>query len=86
MGIDQDKVILCDTKGVIYKGRTNGMNDYKERLAAETDARTLEDDIRSMAVREIENDLLGVLGLDSHKLIHTEPLSDRHPVGIGRGA
>ena len=43
MGIDKNNVILCDTKGVIYKGRTIGMNDYKERLAAETDARTLED-------------------------------------------
>ncbi len=43
MGIDKNNVILCDTKGVIYKGRTAGMNDYKERLAAETEARTLED-------------------------------------------
>lgn len=43
MGIDKNNVILCDTKGVIYKGRTDGMNPYKERLAAETDARTLED-------------------------------------------
>lgn len=43
MGIDKNNVILCDTKGVIYKGRTNGMNDYKERLAAETEARTLAD-------------------------------------------
>ena len=43
MGIDKNNVILCDTKGVIYKGRTNGMNEYKERLAAETAARTLED-------------------------------------------
>jgi malate dehydrogenase (oxaloacetate-decarboxylating)(NADP+) len=43
MGIDKDNVILCDTKGVIYKGRTEGMNLYKERLAANTNARTLED-------------------------------------------
>ena len=43
MGIDKNNVILCDTKGVIFKGRTEGMNPYKERLAAETDARTLED-------------------------------------------
>jgi len=43
MGIDKNNVILCDTKGVIYKGRKEGMNDYKERLAAETDARTLAD-------------------------------------------
>ncbi|MBN1956586.1 MAG: NADP-dependent malic enzyme [Desulfuromonadales bacterium] len=43
MGIDKNNVILCDTKGVIYKGRTEGMNEYKERLAADTDARTLAD-------------------------------------------
>ncbi len=43
MGIDKNNVILCDTKGVIYQGRTEGMNLYKERLAAETEARTLED-------------------------------------------
>ncbi len=43
MGIDKNNVILCDTKGVIYKGRKEGMNDYKERLAAKTDARTLAD-------------------------------------------
>jgi malate dehydrogenase (oxaloacetate-decarboxylating)(NADP+) len=43
MGIDKNNVILCDTKGVIYNGRTEGMNPYKQRLAAETDARTLED-------------------------------------------
>ncbi len=43
MGIDKNNVILCDTKGVIYKGRKEGMNEYKERLAAETDDRTLED-------------------------------------------
>ena len=41
MGIDKNNVILCDTKGVIYKGRTEGMNLYKERLAAETESRTL---------------------------------------------
>jgi malate dehydrogenase (oxaloacetate-decarboxylating)(NADP+) len=43
MGIDKNNVILCDTKGVIYKGRIAGMNEYKERLAADTDARTLAD-------------------------------------------
>jgi len=43
MGIDKNNVILCDTKGVIYKGRTAGMNEYKERLAADTEARTLAD-------------------------------------------
>ena len=43
MGVNKKKLILCDSKGVIYNGRTVGMNPYKERLAAQTDARTLED-------------------------------------------
>ena len=41
MGVPHDQVILCDTKGVIYKGRTDGMNEWKERHAADTKARTL---------------------------------------------
>lgn len=36
-------MMLCDTKGVIYKGRTEGMNKWKEELACETDKRTLEE-------------------------------------------
>jgi malate dehydrogenase (oxaloacetate-decarboxylating)(NADP+) len=47
MGIDKNNVILCDTKGVIYKGRTEGMNEYKERLAAETSDRTLADAVKN---------------------------------------
>nr|WP_319393237.1 NADP-dependent malic enzyme [uncultured Desulfobacter sp.] len=43
MGVNKNNLILCDSKGVIYKGRTEGMNPYKERLAAQTDDRTLED-------------------------------------------
>ena len=46
LGIHKDNVILCDTKGAIYKGRKEGMNEYKERLAANTDARTLEDAVK----------------------------------------
>ena len=34
-------VIMCDSKGVIYKGRTEGMNQWKSAHAADTDARTL---------------------------------------------
>ena len=32
---------MGDTKGVIYKGRAEGMNPYKERFAADTKLRTL---------------------------------------------
>jgi malate dehydrogenase (oxaloacetate-decarboxylating)(NADP+) len=36
-------VILCDTKGVVYRGRVEGMNQWKSAHAAFTDARTLAD-------------------------------------------
>src|SRR4029077_2170110 len=41
MGLPQGNAILCDTKGVIYRGRTNGMNQWKSAHAIETKARTL---------------------------------------------
>jgi malate dehydrogenase (oxaloacetate-decarboxylating)(NADP+) len=41
MGFAPQNVILCDTKGVVYKGRTEGMNQWKSAHAVETEARTL---------------------------------------------
>ena len=41
LGVKRENITLCDTKGVVYKGRTAGMNPYKERFAKETDLRTL---------------------------------------------
>ncbi|HEX4636617.1 MAG TPA: NADP-dependent malic enzyme [Rhizomicrobium sp.] len=43
MGVKGDNVILCDTKGVVYRGRTEGMNQWKSAHAANTKARTLAD-------------------------------------------
>ena len=43
MGLPNENAILCDTKGVIYRGRTNGMNQWKSAHAVETKARSLED-------------------------------------------
>lgn len=42
-GIKQENITLVDSKGVIFKGREDGMNKYKEELAVETSARTLSD-------------------------------------------
>ncbi len=42
MGALHDNCIMCDTKGVIWQGRTEGMNQWKSAHAARTDARTLE--------------------------------------------
>ena len=41
MGAKHDNCIMCDTKGVIYQGRTEGMNQWKSAHAATTDARSL---------------------------------------------
>ncbi len=41
MGMRPDHVTLCDTKGVVYQGRTEGMNQWKSAHAAQTKARTL---------------------------------------------
>ena len=43
MGVAHDNAILCDTRGVIYKGREQGMNQWKSAHAADTDARTLDE-------------------------------------------
>ena len=41
MGVPHNNVILCDTKGPIYAGREEGMNQWKSAHAAETDTRSL---------------------------------------------
>jgi len=46
LGVKRENLLMTDSKGVIYKGRTEGMNPYKERFAVETDARTLADAMR----------------------------------------
>ncbi|WP_073144948.1 NADP-dependent malic enzyme [Litoreibacter ascidiaceicola] len=43
MGAKHDNCIACDTKGVIYQGRTEGMNQWKSAHAAKTTDRTLEE-------------------------------------------
>ncbi|MCB5409428.1 NADP-dependent malic enzyme [Pseudogemmobacter faecipullorum] len=43
MGAKHDNCIMCDTKGVIYQGRTEGMNQWKSAHAAKTTARSLEE-------------------------------------------
>jgi malate dehydrogenase (oxaloacetate-decarboxylating)(NADP+) len=43
MGLPSGNALLCDTKGVIYRGRTSGMNQWKSAHAVETKARTLAD-------------------------------------------
>jgi malate dehydrogenase (oxaloacetate-decarboxylating)(NADP+) len=60
LGLRRDQIVMCDRKGVIYKGRTEDMNPYKAEFAAETSARTLADALRGADV---------LLGLSSAGLV-----------------
>ncbi len=50
LGVRRDHLVLVDSRGVVYRGRSEGMNPYKERFAADTDARTLADAVREADV------------------------------------
>ena len=50
MGATHDNCIMCDTKGVIYQGRTEGMNQWKSAHAANTPARSLADAMKGADV------------------------------------
>jgi malate dehydrogenase (oxaloacetate-decarboxylating)(NADP+) len=50
MGVPHEHVILCDTQGVIWRGRETGINQWKSAHAIDTDARTLADAMRGADV------------------------------------
>ena len=43
LGADKSNITMCDSRGVIYKGRMENMNEWKEDYARDTEARTLGD-------------------------------------------
>ena len=49
-GAKKENCLMVDTKGVIYKGRVDGMNPWKEGLAVDTQARTLADAVNGADV------------------------------------
>lgn len=50
MGAKHDNCVVCDTKGVIYQGRKEGMNQWKSAHAIATDLRTLEEAMKDADV------------------------------------
>ncbi|MCB0355774.1 MAG: NADP-dependent malic enzyme, partial [Bdellovibrionales bacterium] len=50
LGVQPKNLLMCDSKGVIYKGRTQGMNEWKEPFAQETSSRTLEEALKGADV------------------------------------
>ena len=66
MGLPHDHVLMCDTQGVIWQGRTSGMNQWKSAHAVPTDARSLADAMRGADV---------VLGLSAKGAFTPEMIS-----------
>ena len=71
LGLLRSNIILCDTKGVIYQGRTAGMNQWKAPFAAETNARTLADALQGADVfiglsakGAVTKDMVGAMAKD----------------------
>jgi malate dehydrogenase (oxaloacetate-decarboxylating)(NADP+) len=50
MGVPANRVIMCDRSGVIYQGRTEGMDQWKSAHATKTEARTLEEALKGADV------------------------------------
>jgi malate dehydrogenase (oxaloacetate-decarboxylating)(NADP+) len=46
LGVRPANLIMCDSKGVIFKGRTEGMNKYKEKFALDTKMRSLDEALK----------------------------------------
>jgi malate dehydrogenase (oxaloacetate-decarboxylating)(NADP+) len=50
LGARRENMLMCDTKGVLFRGRQENMNPYKERFANDTNARTLTEAMRGADV------------------------------------
>ena len=50
LGVRKENILMCDSQGVVYQGRTKGMNKYKEEFLVETEARTLADALKNADV------------------------------------
>jgi len=64
LGVKADNITLVDSKGVLFEGRKDGMNPYKEEFARRTNDRTLSDAMRGADV---------FVGLSSAGLV-TQPM------------
>jgi len=73
MGVRNDNVIMCDRKGVIYEGRTDGMDQWKSAHAVKTEARTLEEALKGADV---------FLGLSAAGALKPEMVKDMAPKPI----
>ena len=73
LGIKRENIIMTDSRGVIYAGREDGMNEYKAQFAANTDARTVADALKGADVflgLSVANTVTG----EMVKAMNTDPM------------
>ncbi|CAN7463464.1 NADP-dependent malic enzyme [Phenylobacterium sp. LjRoot225] len=73
MGVTPSNVIACDSKGVIWRGRPNDMNQWKSAHAIETDTRTLAEAMQGADVF-IGLSVKGALTQDMVKSMAAKPI------------
>jgi malate dehydrogenase (oxaloacetate-decarboxylating)(NADP+) len=66
LGMPKDNIIVCDRNGVVYKGRKEGMDPYKEKFANDTNARSLDDALEGADF---------FLGLSAANVLNAEKIS-----------
>ena len=70
LGVKKENITLCDSLGVIYKGRKNRMNKYKEEFALSTPNRTIAEALKKVDV---------FIGLSVKGILKTEMLKSMSP-------
>ena len=73
LGVKKENLILCDSIGVIYRGRQEGMNPYKEQFASDTKARKLEEAIKGADIF-VGLSIKGILSKEMVKTMAKNPI------------
>ncbi len=73
LGVRKKNIVFVDSGGVVYKGRRQGMNPYKEEFAADTDKRTLEDVVQGADVL-VGLSVRGAFSGDLLQLLNKDPI------------
>jgi malate dehydrogenase (oxaloacetate-decarboxylating)(NADP+) len=73
LGVKRENITLVDTKGIVYEGRTEGMNPYKARFAHKTSLRTLADAVKGADVF-VGLSVKGAFTQDMLKSMATRPI------------
>ena len=73
LGVPRDNILFCDSMGVIFEGRAERMNEYKEAYAIPTEARTLSDALNGADVF-IGVSVAGVVSQDMVRSMARDPI------------